>query len=93
MKDTSVGGFFRPSLNALAIRCEEHGRTKDRAGPHARERALQTAQQDPPAGVSASGAVAETRDVLGCDGRQLPGMSGRRMQKIAAQPGARAIPT
>jgi hypothetical protein len=40
-------------LEASAIReCEEHGWMRDRADPHARERALLMARQDPPADVS-----------------------------------------
>jgi hypothetical protein len=36
-------------LEAGAIReCEEHGWMKDRADPHARERAVAAARQDPP---------------------------------------------
>lgn len=38
---------------AGAIReCDEHGWMQDRADPHARERALDIARGDPPAGVS-----------------------------------------
>ena len=40
-------------LEAGAIReCEEHGWMRDRSDPHARERALLVARQDPPPGVS-----------------------------------------
>jgi hypothetical protein len=40
-------------LDAHAIReCEEHGWMVDRADPHARERALLVARQDPPPGAS-----------------------------------------
>jgi hypothetical protein len=46
-------------LEAGAIReCEEHGWMRDRADPHARERALLVARRDPPPGVSPDGAVA-----------------------------------
>jgi hypothetical protein len=52
-----------------AIReCEEHGWMKDRADPHARERAFAIARHNPPAGVSpqaASDAVAEMLDSIG----------------------------
>ena len=48
--------------------CEEHGWAKDRADPHARERAFEIARRDPPHGVSpesASLAVAEVLDGIG----------------------------
>ena len=58
-------------LEAGAIReCEEHGWMRDRADPHARERALLIARQDPPAGVSP--AVAAVRDVLDTTGDTCP---------------------
>ena len=51
--------------NAGAIReCEEHGWMQDRADPHARERAIEIAREDPPAGVSPDAAAAAVRDVL-----------------------------
>jgi hypothetical protein len=40
--------------------CEEHGWAKDRADPHGRELAFDLARQDPPTGVSAAEAVAES---------------------------------
>ena len=43
---------------------------RDRADPHARERALLIARQDPPAGVSP--AVAAVRDVLDTIGDTCP---------------------
>lgn len=50
---------------ASAIRkCEEHGWMKDRADPHARERALGIARRDPPPGIAPEVAVAEVGDVL-----------------------------
>ena len=52
--------------------CEEHGWAKDRADPHARERALEFARQDPPDGVSVREAVAEVRDVLNSLGDNCP---------------------
>ena len=52
-------------LEAGAIReCEEHGWMHDRADPHARERALVIARQDPLPGVSPEETIAELRDVL-----------------------------
>jgi hypothetical protein len=51
--------------NAGAIReCEEHGWMQDRADPHAWERAIDIAREDPPAGVSPDAAAAEVRNVL-----------------------------
>ena len=50
---------------AGAIReCELHSWIQDRADPHARQRALALAEEDPPAGVSPTEAVAEIREVL-----------------------------
>jgi hypothetical protein len=61
------------SAEAGAIReCEEHGWTKDRADPHARERAFAAARRDPPSGVSPDEAVAEVRDVLDSIGDTCP---------------------
>jgi hypothetical protein len=58
---------------AGAIReCEEHGWMRDRADPHARERALAIARRDPPSGVSVDEAVAEIRDVLDSIGDTCP---------------------
>ncbi|RQH12698.1 hypothetical protein [Bradyrhizobium sp. RP6] len=58
---------------AGAIRqCEEHGWMRDRADPHARERALSIARRDPPPDVSPDGAVAEIRDVLDSIGDTCP---------------------
>jgi hypothetical protein len=56
-----------------AIReCDEHGWMRDRADPHARERALVIARQDPPPGVSTEEAIAELRDVLYSMGDTCP---------------------
>ncbi|WP_375762558.1 hypothetical protein ACE10W_05085 [Bradyrhizobium sp. B025] len=44
--------------------CEEHGWAKDRADPHARERAIDIARHDQPPGISPEEAVAEVHDVL-----------------------------
>jgi hypothetical protein len=58
---------------AGAIReCEEHGWMQDRADPHARERALDMAQQDPPPGLSPDAAAAEIREVLDSIGDTCP---------------------
>ena len=59
--------------NAGAIReCEEHGWMQDRADPHAWERAINIAREDPPAGVSPDAAAAEVRDVLNSIGDTCP---------------------
>jgi hypothetical protein len=56
-------------LEAGAIReCEEHGWMRDRADPHARERAFDIARRDPPPGLSARSAaeaIAETLEGIG----------------------------
>jgi len=52
--------------------CEEHGWAKDRADPHARERAVELARRNPPAGVSVGEAVAEVREVLDSIGDTCP---------------------
>jgi len=52
--------------------CNEHGWMRDRADPHARERALVIARQDPPPGVSTEEAIAELRDVLYSMGDTCP---------------------
>ncbi|RXT48747.1 hypothetical protein [Bradyrhizobium betae] len=52
--------------------CEEHGWAKERADPHARERAIDLAREDPPAGVSADEAAVEVRDVLDSIGDTCP---------------------
>ncbi|MET4482049.1 hypothetical protein [Bradyrhizobium sp. F1.13.3] len=52
--------------------CEEHGWAKDRADPHARERAFDIARRDPPPRSSPDEAVAEVRDVLDSIGDTCP---------------------
>ena len=52
--------------------CEEHGWAQDRADPHARERALEIAKQEPPDGLSSEQAAAEIQDVLGSIGDTCP---------------------
>jgi hypothetical protein len=60
-------------IEAGAIReCEEHGWARDRADPHARERALLIARQDPPPGIPPDEAVAAVRDVLDTIGDTCP---------------------
>src|ERR1700710_1504349 len=52
--------------------CEEHGWAQDRADPHARERALDIARQEPLDGLSPDQAVAEVREVLDSIGDICP---------------------
>lgn len=70
---TLRGWTIQVLQEAGAIReCEEHGWMQDRADPHARERALDMARGDPPAGVSSDAAAAEVRDVLTSIGDSCP---------------------
>jgi hypothetical protein len=58
---------------AHAIReCEDHGWMRDRADPHARDRAILVAQQDPPAGVSVEQAIEAIKDALSSIGDTCP---------------------
>ncbi len=60
-------------LEAGAIReCEEHGWMRDRADPHARERAFDIARQDPPLGVSRQAATVVIAEVLDSIGDTCP---------------------
>jgi hypothetical protein len=52
--------------------CEYHGWARDRADPHARERAMDIAQNDPPPGLSPDAAAAEVREVLDSIGDTCP---------------------
>jgi hypothetical protein len=52
--------------------CEEHGWMQDRADPHARERALTIARENPPPAASLEEAIAEIRDVLDSIGDTCP---------------------
>jgi hypothetical protein len=70
----TIEGWARSVLlETGAIReCEEHGWMRDRADPHARDRAFLVARQDPPPGVSPERAVAAIEDVLGSIGDSCP---------------------
>jgi hypothetical protein len=58
---------------AGAIReCEEHGWMRDRADPHARDHAIDTARRDRPPGLSSDAAAAELREVLDSIGDTCP---------------------
>jgi hypothetical protein len=59
--------------DAGAIReCDEHAWMRDRADPHARERAILVARQDPPPGVSPEQAIEAIEDALGSIGDTCP---------------------
>ena len=66
----TIDGWARSVLLEVgAVReCETHGWMRDRADPHARERALMIAREVPPPGVSPAQAVAALEDVLGSIG-------------------------
>jgi hypothetical protein len=70
----TIEGWARSVLiEAGAIHeCEEHGWAKDRADPHARNRALDMARQDPPTGVSAQAAAVAIGEVLDSIGDTCP---------------------
>jgi hypothetical protein len=51
---------------------EEHGWAKDRADPHACDRAVDLARKDPPPGISPDAAAAEVREVLESIGDTCP---------------------
>lgn len=70
----TLRGWAITVLNeAHAIReCEHYGWMQDRADPHARNRAVAVASQDPPMGLSPDAAAAEIRDVLDLIGDTCP---------------------
>jgi hypothetical protein len=58
---------------AGAIReCEEHGWMRDRADPHARDRALDIARENPPPGISSQAAAVAVAEVLESIGDTCP---------------------
>jgi len=60
-------------LEAGAIReCEEHGWMKDRTDPHARQRAIEIACEEPPPGFSQDAAVVAIKNVLNSIGDTCP---------------------
>ncbi|MCP1761141.1 uncharacterized protein YhaN [Bradyrhizobium japonicum] len=74
LKTESLRGWAVSVLReAGAIReCEEHGWMQDLGDPHARERALDTARREPPAGFSDSAAIALVGEVLEDFGDRCP---------------------
>ncbi|MET4149064.1 MULTISPECIES: hypothetical protein [unclassified Bradyrhizobium] len=52
--------------------CEEHAWMQDRADPHARERAIEIARQDPPVGPARRKAIAAIEEVLDGIGDTCP---------------------
>jgi len=52
--------------------CEQHGWMQDRGDPHARERALDVARQDPPPGISPEAAAVVIAEVLESIGDTCP---------------------
>jgi hypothetical protein len=70
----TIEGWARSVLiEAGAIHeCEEHGWAKDRVDPLARDRALDTARQDPPPGVSPQAAAVAVLEVLDSIGDTCP---------------------
>ena len=70
----TIEGWVRGVLfEAGAIReCETHGWMQDRADPHARERALRIAREDPLVGLSPEQAVAVVQDMLDSIGDTCP---------------------
>lgn len=64
---------FSLLLETGAIRaCEDHGWMKDRTDPHARQRAIEIAREEPPPGISQDQAVAAIEDILGSIGDTCP---------------------
>jgi hypothetical protein len=70
----TVEGWARSLLlEAGAIRdCDEHGWMKDRADPHAHERARRIARDEPAFGLTPDQAVAVVDDVLASIGDTCP---------------------
>lgn len=70
----TIEGWARSVLleAGAILECETHGWVRERADPHARERALIIARDDPPPGISPALAVAAVEDVLGSIGDSCP---------------------
>jgi hypothetical protein len=76
---TTLGWAISALHDAGAIReCEDQGWVKDRADPHAGERACVIAREDAPPGISADEAVAEVQaGGIGFNRRHLSGLPCR----------------
>ena len=59
--------------------CKEHGRAKDRADPHAYERAFKIARQDRPSWISLDEAITDGPRHTGFRRRYLPRVSAARL--------------
>jgi hypothetical protein len=70
----TIEGWARSVLLDVGAicQCDEHGWIRDRSDPHARERAILVARQDPPPGVSPDEAAAAVEYVLGSIGDTCP---------------------
>ena len=80
-------------LEAGAIReCEEHGWAKDRADPHARDRALIVARQEPPVRRLSGRSGRRRGGRARLDRRCLPGVRARGMS-ILSEKGPRRLQT
>ena len=76
---TPQGWAMSVLLEAGAIHeCGEHGWMIDRADPHARDRALAIARQEPPFGLSSDKAVAAIEDIFGSIGDTCPECQSQR---------------
>jgi hypothetical protein len=70
---TLEGWVISVLVEAGAIReCEEHGWMKDRTDPHAKQRALENAREEPPPGFSPEEAMNAIQDTLGSIGDSCP---------------------
>ena len=73
IRSTVRGWAISVLQEAGAIReCDEHAWMRDRADPHARERAILVARRYPPSGVTREQAVEAIEDVLGSIGDTCP---------------------
>jgi len=68
----TLRGWAIHALREAGAIHEEHGWAKDRADPHARERALYLARQEPPDGLSPRLGCRRSPRSAGFDRRYLP---------------------